>query len=76
MSAITIRGREYQVSSERCREDGYVYFITGKRGSKWFTMRNKPNPKLLFLVPEKSMSNTMDGVWLTDESGTLEVAQD
>ena len=76
MSTISIRGREYQVSSERCREDGSVYFIKGKRGHKWFTMRNKPNPKLLFLMPEKNMSNTMDGVWLTDENGILEVVQD
>lgn len=38
---ITIRGREYQVESESCPEEKVVYYVTGKRGHRWYTMRNQ-----------------------------------
>jgi hypothetical protein len=73
---ITIRGREYQVQvhTEQLPGEGPTYIITGKRGHKWWTCRNKPNPALMFLLPDTGFSKTMDRVWLTDKSGSLEVA--
>jgi hypothetical protein len=74
-SPITIRGRQYQweVHDEKLPGEGPTYVITGKRGHKWWTCRNKPNPDLMFLLPDKGFSKTMDRVWLTDSTGNLEV---
>lgn len=71
---ITIKGREYDVETKPCPDEKVVYYITGKRGHKWFTLRNQNYPDMMFLVPEKGTGNSMKGVWLTDRSGTLEVS--
>lgn len=76
MSSIKIRGREYQVSAQPCADERVVYYITGKRGHVWYTLRNQNYPYMLFLVPQKGTSKTMSGVWLSDASGVLEVAND
>lgn len=73
---ITIRGREYQVEAKPCDDERTVYYITGKRGHRWFTMRNQHYPYMLFLMPEKGTSKTMDGVWFIEKNGTIEVAND
>lgn len=73
---ITIRGREYQVNAQPCSEENTVYYITGKRGHKWYTMRNQNYTYMLFLMPEKGISKTMNGVWLTDQNGKLEVVSE
>lgn len=75
---ITIRGREYTVEKVlndrgEFKDDRVKYKITGKRGAVYYTMRNVPNPKLMFVVPEKFTVGTMEGVWLTDADGKLEV---
>lgn len=73
---IVIRGRQYQVESKPCQYEQTVYIITGKRGHKWYTMRNQNYTYMMFLMPEKGTSKTMDGVWLTDQKGILEVSSD
>lgn len=76
---ITIRGREYTVAKhDTSNPSGAVklvrsYVITGKRGHKWYTCRNVHTPHAMFLLPEKGFSKTMDGVWLSDKTGKLEV---
>jgi len=74
---LTIRGREYVVSShpEAVLGEGTTYVITGKRGHKWYTVRNVLKPYMMFLIPESGYSKTMSGVWLTDEDGTLREAR-
>lgn len=73
MNEIIIRGRSYQVHQDTCPEERVFYTITGKRGTRWTTLRNVNDPSMLFLVPEKGTSKTMDRVWLTDRNGILEV---
>lgn len=72
---ITIRGREYQVEShpDAVQGEGTTYVVVGKRGTKWYTCRNVPKPHMMFLLPERGFSKTMDRVWLSDQTGTLEV---
>ena len=76
---IALRGLTYKVF--RCetidRETGEVYRryeLVGKRGAKYYTVRNVPSPELMFVVPARGFSPVLDGVWLTDRSGTLEQA--
>jgi hypothetical protein len=76
MKTIKIRGSEYQVTSKPCQEDGTVYFLEGKRGYRWYTLRNQNYTYMLFLLSENGSNHTMRGVWLTDQNGTLEVAND
>jgi len=74
---IEIRGRQYQVEKappgSPLDEGKPIYVLTGKSGKKWFTLRNKPKPDLMFLIPEEGFSKTMDRVWLTDKDGDLRV---
>jgi hypothetical protein len=64
---ITVRGREYAVTTK-----GQDYVLTGKRGATYRTMRNKPNPHMMFLVSEKKFTTTtMNDVWLTDKNDKL-----
>jgi len=64
---ITVRGREYAVTTK-----GEDYVLTGKRGATYRTMRNKPNPHMMFLVSEKKFTTTtMNDVWLTDKNDKL-----
>ena len=41
--------------------------ITGKRGHKWFTLRNDEKKNMLFLVSEKLSPSSMDDVWLIED---------
>lgn len=72
---ITIRGRDYEVAAhpDAVEGEGTTYVITGKRGHKWYTCRNKPKPHMMFLLPESGFTKTMDRVWLSDQHGNLEV---
>lgn len=71
---ITIRGAEYKISIGAHKGEMPTYTLIGKRGAKYYTMRNKPDPKLMFLVREgaKVTGHALDRVWLTDKNGILE----
>jgi hypothetical protein len=78
MGTIKIRGREYTVErilndKGEFKDDRIKYKLTGKRGAVYYTMRNVPNPKFMFVVPQKFTTSTMDRVWLTDDGGELRV---
>jgi hypothetical protein len=74
-TTITIRSREYTV--ETLPPDTFdptrpSYRITGVRGAKYRTMRNRPHPELMFLIREDTSSQgALKDVWLTDKDGTL-----
>jgi hypothetical protein len=67
---ITIEGRTFEVS-----KDGDQYVLTGTRGAKYRTLRNRPNPHMLYLFNAKDWTKSAPQVWLTDKNGTLEVAR-
>ncbi len=73
-TTIEIEGRTYTVEliEDTLDKDRQGYQLTGKRGARYFTMRNVPNPHLMFLV-NLSATNAPKS-WLTDEGGTLRVA--
>lgn len=50
-----------------------VYTLCGKRGAVYSTMRNVKNPNAMFLINNRSFGVVMDGTWLTDKNGVLEV---
>lgn len=50
-----------------------VYTLRGKRGAVYSTMRNVKNPNAMFLINNRSFGVVMDGTWLTDKNGVLEV---
>ena len=55
-------------------ELGFSYTVTGPRGKTWKLVRNKPNPSLLFPVPENFMTDSMKirgYTWFSDKSGEL-----
>jgi hypothetical protein len=78
-ATIKILGRDYSVDTRpntRHPEEGVVYVLTGKRGAKYATMRNKPRPEHMFLAHAErgfGIPAGFEGVWLTDKNGTLEV---
>ena len=84
-ATIKVLGRDYTVSTktnERYPKEGVIYVLTGARGAKYATVRNKPHPEQMFLVHEGSGASRgrkfgipagFEGVWLTDKNGTLEV---
>jgi hypothetical protein len=63
---------------EKLEETGdvcFAYQITGPRGKTWRLMRNKPNPAMLFPVPETISKGALairGHKWFTDRNGTLE----
>lgn len=67
---MLIRNREYTVEK---KDD--TYWFTGKKGAKYYTMRNRVDETKLFIVPENFLKGfaTLDGVWLTDVTGELKV---
>lgn len=75
MDAKTLRvnGRDFAVTTEQGEDGRPVYHLRGKRGAHYFTMRNEPNPSLMFVCDARRFgcASTMDGVWLTDEGGEL-----
>lgn len=50
-----------------------VYTLRGVRGAVYSTMRNVKNPNAMFLVNNRKLGVVMDGTWLTDKNGVLEV---
>lgn len=50
-----------------------VYQLTGKRGARYFTMRNYKQPDYMFVVNLNGGTTPFDGKWLTDKNGKLEV---
>ena len=73
-SHLTIKGRRYAVSTRESTR-GTVYNLTGARGASYFLMRHAREPHLLFVVPHDMAASTLEGVWLTDEGGTLRVLE-
>lgn len=74
---LTIDNQTFDVVSQEGEPDEgkkTFYHLTGKRGARWFTMRNKNNPDLMFLVNGKSMKS-MKNIWLTDKEGFLDLAK-
>lgn len=71
--AMKINGREFQVEAREGRDGRPVYELRGKRGAHYFTMRNEPNPALMFICNARGMgvATAMESVWLTDEGGEL-----
>lgn len=66
---ITVEGRQYEVTRDRDQ-----YLLTGARGARYRTLRNKPNPHMLYLINDKNWLMSAPAAWLTDKNGTLEVA--
>lgn len=72
-NVMVIRGREYTVEATKDN----VYWLTGKRGAKYYTVRTVPHPHQMFIIPENFLkSNVLERVWLSDESGELRVVKD
>ncbi len=65
---IVINGTAFQVES---LEGNYV--LHGPRGARYRTMRNVPNPHLMFLINDRGFTKQAPRVWLSDENGALKV---
>lgn len=74
-AGITIHGKVYTVEKAQSGDDTR-YMLTGKRGAKYGTMRNKKNPSLMFLVDLRGFGIPagFENVILTDSEGSLMVA--
>jgi hypothetical protein len=80
MATITIGRITYEVE-RRERDDSRLpgepgrpgYWLRGPRGALYYTMRNQPNPDLMFLVNGKGFTRNAPEAWLTDRNGTLEL---
>jgi hypothetical protein len=72
---IVIRGKVYVVTRKGDKENNYV--LSGVRGARYRTIRNVPNPHMMFIVSERKFLSpaSMNGVWLTDKGGTLKVSE-
>lgn len=72
---IAINGKTYTIETSQA-SDGTRYILTGKRGAKYGTMRNRKNPSLMFLIDLRGFGIPagFDGVVLTDADGSLAVA--
>lgn len=82
IGTVAVGRREFTVerrvpTEERRRLEGDRphYVLRGKRGACYLTMRNRRNPDLMFLVHGGARFGVaLDGVWLTDKNGQLELA--
>jgi hypothetical protein len=79
-NTIQIRGMTYTVEIfTRCRDgkSECAYRLIGKRGARYETLRNVPKPEMMFLIHSDRFGPVavMNGVWLTDEGGTLRVVR-
>lgn len=75
---LTINGREFEVTVSTMLDPDRrrAYELRGKRGASYYTMRNVPNPDLMFVVNVTFTKSTgLEGVWLTDKNGVLEVVR-
>lgn len=75
---LKIGRREFVVEKFAATHDLYApfkYHLKGPRGAYYGTMRNANNVNLMFVINLRGfgISSTLDGVWLTDKNGTLEV---
>ena len=72
---ISINGKTYSVETSQAI-DGTRYILTGKRGAKYGTMRNKKNPTLMFMIDLRGFGIPagFESVTLTDADGSLSVA--
>ena len=71
---LTINGRDYSVEYEtRPDKELDTYWITSARGFKYYTIRNKKRPHLMFIVSDGNFGtkHALSRVWLSDEGGTL-----
>jgi len=78
MSTITIGSRTFEVT-RLPDEDVHPssrpgYLLTGVRGARYRTLRNRPEPHMLYLVNAADWTKDAPKAWLTDKNGTLEVA--
>lgn len=75
---IQIGGRRYQVETVLGArdQDRKIYRLTSVRKKVYVTVRNRTNPNLMFLILEGTPdSGILEGIWLSDESGTLQLAE-
>jgi hypothetical protein len=73
---IAIGGRTFTVETvpegDKLDPDRPYYLLHGTRGACYRTIRNEPNPDVMFIVSARGMGDPFPGVWLTDRSGRLE----
>lgn len=76
---LIIRGQPYRVTavagSVRPLAGGTRYDLTSRRGASYFTIVNGKQPHLLFVIPRRAGSKTMNGVLLSDVTGELRVVR-
>lgn len=70
---VTINGREYlfETLPGKLDQGKAVYRLLGKRGASYYTMRNRVNPDLMFLVNEAGFTKSAPKAWLTDKDNVL-----
>lgn len=72
---MKVNGRDYKIAKHATttKNAPHVYFLTGKRGAQYGTMRNANNPEMMFLIDLRGFGipAAMDNVWLSDKDGTL-----
>ena len=72
---IQINGRDYLVEPlppYQQDEGRPVYRLHGAKGATYYTIRNRPNPDLMFLIREGGTAcGALRNVWLSDKGGTL-----
>lgn len=75
MTTLDIGSRTYQVSTMTEYNGQPVWELRGKRGAHYFTMRNVHDPLVMFVCDARGFGpvKSLDHVWLTDRSGSLEV---
>ena len=71
---LTINNREFAVSYD---SENDRYWLTGKRGAQYGTIRHQDRREMMFLVNANgrgaSSVSPLGNVWLTDASGALVV---
>lgn len=76
-TTIKIGRLTYNVTIRTLASGELQYLLEGKRGALYATMRNKHTPSRMFLIGAGSTFSGPLGkrtVWLSDASGSLEVA--
>jgi len=70
MSEILINGKKFGLTKA-----GENYALTGQRGARYVTMRNKKNPQIMFLVNLRGFGIPagFENVYLSDADGELKV---
>ena len=71
---IELRGRTFTVSLREVpdRFGRKVYYLTGRRGASYFTLRNVKDPSLMMLLDRRTAAGQpFPDLWLSDAGGTL-----